>query len=268
MQTTSNTHGEPSAEPASAPEAAGLLARTRLIYRLGHKPDDYWWARYATRPYAALILGAVHRLPITPNQITIASLVPGLLGIAAFACWPGYAGLWIAWGLTHVAYTLDCMDGMWARYRKMHSPSGVELDFLVDGMRQFFLFQAVAVRLWLEAGRPTALPEAWPLWLGVVGTPFIATALAMTTFLRSPTVSGEAEQKIRDAHDVRTRLGLVMKVVAFLMNYPSWILVPVIFDRMDIFLLISVPLYVLYCAYAGLRIIMKTCTAQHESHDT
>lgn len=258
MPTTSNTPGDTSAEASPEPEPPGLLARARLIYQRSDKPDDFWWARYATRPYAALIVAAMHRLPVTPNQISIASVLPGMLGIGAFAFWPGYAGLWIGWGLLQAAYTLDCMDGMWARYRKMHSPCGIELDFLVDAVRQFFLFQAVAVRLWLQAGTPTALPEAWPLWLGVVGTPCVATALAMTTFLRSPAVSGEARQRIRDTHDVRTASGLLRKVIAFLMNYPSWILVPVALDRMDIFLLISVPLYMLYCGYAGLRIIRKT----------
>jgi len=90
----------------------------------------------------------------------------------------------------------------------------------------------------------------------------VAAGLATTVFLRSPEVTGEVEREHREAHDA-TLAGRVMAAVAFLMNYPSWILLPVLFERMDIFLLISAPLYALYAVYSWLLVTKRVCGLDH-----
>lgn len=238
------------------------MDRARAIFRLSDKPDDFLWARWFTRPYAALILAALHRRTLTPNAISMVSLALGLASCAAYAFWFGALGLWLAWLLGQASYTVDCMDGMQARARKLYSPAGTSMDFLVDAIKQIFLFPAVGYRVWVEAGQPLGLVDGWALWTALLAGPLVAAGLATTVFLRSPEVTGETEREHRESHDTSLK-GRVMAGVAFLMNYPSWILLPVAVGRMDVFLAVSVPLYALYFAYALLQVWTKVCGLDH-----
>ncbi|RKY19000.1 MAG: hypothetical protein DRQ55_11870 [Planctomycetota bacterium] len=240
----------------------GLFARAREILRQSHKPDDFLWARWVSRPFAALALAALRRVPMTPNAISLVSLGVGLLSALAYGFWPGWTGLWIAWSVGQLAYIIDCMDGMQARARGLHSPAGTAMDFLVDAIKQMLLFPAIAYRVWVEAGQPLGLVQGWALWAAILSGPIVAAGLALTVFLRSGEVTGEVQRQQRADHD-STPAGRVMAGFAFLMNYPSWILVPVIFQRMDLFLIISLPLYAAYCAHA-LRLVWKrVCGFDH-----
>lgn len=241
---------------------SSLLARTRTILRLAHKPDDFLWARWCTRPYAALILAALHKRALTPNAISVVSLILGLVSCAAYGFWPGTLGLWVAWLLGQASYTADCMDGMQARSKRLFSPAGTAMDFLVDAIKQICLFPALGYRLWEQAGRPLGLVDGWALWTALLIGPVVASGLATTVFLRSPEVSGAAERAHREAHD-KTPSGRVLAAVSLLMNYPSWILLPVIFDRMDILLMVSAPLYGLYALYSWWLVGKRVCGFDH-----
>ncbi|MCB9896583.1 MAG: CDP-alcohol phosphatidyltransferase family protein [Planctomycetes bacterium] len=238
--------------------ARGLFARAAEIRRASDKPDDFLWARYATRPYAALLLAAVDSPRLTPNALSMVSLVVGLVACAAFAFAPGYAGLWCAWALSQASYTVDCMDGMLARWQGLASPCGTALDFLCDAIKQVALFPAVAYRVWAEAGHPVGPWDGWALWVAIVAGPVVAAGLMTTTFLRSPEVTGESERAHRDAHGKDVK-GRVMAGVAFLMNYPSWVIAPVALDRMDVFVGVSVGLYGVYAVWALARVWGKVC---------
>jgi hypothetical protein len=89
---------------------------------------------YYHRPLAALLVHVLLPLPITPNQVTIASGIFGILaGVAV-----GYASLGPSWwaavggGLLLLSILLDCADGQLARLRGVASPAGRILDGLVD----------------------------------------------------------------------------------------------------------------------------------------
>lgn len=247
---------------AADDRAPGLMERARRIYRLSRKANDFLWARWVTRPFAAVLLAGLPGRRVTPNALSVVSLVLGLASCAAFGFWPGLTGLWVAWLLCQAAYTADCMDGMQARYRQLHSPAGASLDFLVDAIKQIFLFPAVGYRLWVQAGRPLDPVDGWPLWVALLIGPIVAGGLAATVFLRSPEVTCRIERGIRATPD-RSFAGRVMAGVAFLMNYPSWILLPVALDRMDLFLLVSAPLYTLYLLYAWLLVCRRVCGVDH-----
>jgi phosphatidylglycerophosphate synthase len=209
-----------------------------------------------------LILALLHKRSITPNLLSVGSLILGLASCAAYGFWPGYLGLLVAWLLGQASYTVDCMDGMQARYKRLLSPAGASMDFLVDAIKQIFLFPAVGYRLWVEADRPLDLIDGWALWTALLIGPVVAAGLATTVFLRSPEVTGAKIGAQREVHDLSLS-GRVMAGVAFLMNYPSWILLPVLFDRMDIFLAISAPLYGLYALYSWLLVWKRVCGRDH-----
>ena len=93
------------------------------------KPIDCWWTVAVVDPVALRILPALLRVRrATPNVITAAAFVVGLVSIGAFA-----GGHWIVGAFLYEArFFLDCLDGKIARVRRLSSPVGAMLDRLAD----------------------------------------------------------------------------------------------------------------------------------------
>lgn len=91
------------------------------------EPIDIW----AHRPVGFVIARAAYPTPITPDQITIVSLLFGVAGGVCFGVtFPHH--LPIGFALLFFSAALDCADGMLARARKTSSPFGRMLDGLCD----------------------------------------------------------------------------------------------------------------------------------------
>jgi phosphatidylglycerophosphate synthase len=99
-------------------------------------------------------------LPITPNQVSVASLLSGLAGAACFI--PGSRGLAVAGGLLMIlSYVLDNCDGDIARAKKLSSRLGHYLDSIVDWLVDTVFFVCLGI------GTATAQGERLWLWLGL-----------------------------------------------------------------------------------------------------
>lgn len=126
------------------------------------------------RPLAFLLVKALALGRTTPNQVTLASLVPGLS--AAWCFWQGTTAGFLAGAiLLFATNVLDCADGMLARVRGTSSLTGYILDGLVDYVIQVSvvvsLLHGLAVQFgdprfsWL-VGVPAGLSFAW--WSAMV----------------------------------------------------------------------------------------------------
>lgn len=74
-------------------------------------------------------------LPLTPNQITLLSLIPALIGF-----YLAYKGMPLeSLALFALAGALDALDGAVARARKEVSATGAYIDGIVDRLVEFFL---------------------------------------------------------------------------------------------------------------------------------
>jgi phosphatidylglycerophosphate synthase len=127
-----------------------------------YKPTDAWWTVLLVDPLAARLvrLVAPHR-KITPNLLTLAATVLGLL---AAACFAGQTRWWLVAGavLFHLSFVVDCMDGKIARLNGTGSLFGAWFDFVFDRIRVFicalalfggqFLHTDRVAYLWLLAG--------------------------------------------------------------------------------------------------------------------
>src|SRR3954454_5823500 len=157
-----------------------MLAEVADAYRKTRKPRDILWNRFVARPLAAVLLVPLSRTRVTPNQVTLATLVVFVAGAAMLALCPGHGALVGAVAILELSYVLDCVDGQLARWKGTSSPVGAHLDFLMDEIKAFVLVAAVAIRLWQAAHAERWLVEGL---LGVVG---VATAISLTTFVRRP----------------------------------------------------------------------------------
>jgi 1L-myo-inositol 1-phosphate cytidylyltransferase / CDP-L-myo-inositol myo-inositolphosphotransferase len=136
------------ARPAAALEEALL---DDLAGRTAAK-DSYLAAlidRRLSRPITRRLLGR----PITPTQITVASLALGLLGAAGLAT-VSY-GLRIAGVLALItSVVLDCVDGEVARARFEQSATGARLDVIGDYLVHLAVFTGLGVGLWRQGLPP------------------------------------------------------------------------------------------------------------------
>ncbi len=86
---------------------------------------------YFFRPIAFVIVKLLHPLPITPNQLSLLSILVGIASGIFFA--QGTHSNFIYGGLFYaLAHTLDCCDGMVARIKKNGTLTGRIIDGFAD----------------------------------------------------------------------------------------------------------------------------------------
>jgi CDP-L-myo-inositol myo-inositolphosphotransferase len=92
--------------------------------------------RYVIRPPASLIVKALFKTRITPNQVTATSFIFALLAALAYT---GARPVYFALGgcLALISTILDAADGTLARAKNMTSRYGAFLDLFLDRIAEF-----------------------------------------------------------------------------------------------------------------------------------
>lgn len=214
--------------------------RAREIYTKSRKPSDIFWNAYVCRPVAALLLSFVAGTRVTPNQITLASLVVAGGAVAIWLAVPGYLGLVLGVLLFELSYVLDCADGMLARVRGIASPAGHLLDFLMDELKAFAILAAISVRLAMDHD------DVRFLQIGLGGLVMLASGTALTTFSRRPEIAGPAPAPAPPR--ALGPIAILERIAKFLIHYPSYIWAAALAGRMDLYLYPYVVVNGLYAA--------------------
>lgn len=138
---------------------------------------------------------------VTPNTITLLSLLPGV----ATAILAAYG----MWGWAIAAFTLnrvlDGLDGLLARARALQSDFGGYLDILID----FLVYAIIPIGVWLGAAAPLA--GAGGEGLGAPG-PMAATTIAGRALLLSS-------------------LPLITLLAIFYVNAASWMFLSSVIEK-------------------------------------
>ncbi len=104
-----------------------------------------------TRHLSYRLTPLIHRLPISPNQVTALSMLAGLAGAWCFsygeAQWGVIGGLFMI-----LCYTLDNCDGEIARLKDMSSDWGAHFDDVVDWMVDSAFFIGLGYGAWQALG--------------------------------------------------------------------------------------------------------------------
>ncbi len=169
----------------------------------GAKKRDYWFTVLLTDPVAVPLTNflAARRL-LTPNQVTILSLVIGL-SVGVFFATGERWGL-IAGGIAfYLAFVTDCVDGKLARATGITSDKGEALDALADGGRRASASLGLGLYLW-NVVEPARVTIGQPVPLVVVDRSEILWLLVYVVlayyFLEiSGAVKGEPAGRIRGA---------------------------------------------------------------------
>jgi len=135
-------------------------------FRSLKRPDVEEWADlFIFRPMAFLLVKAIFRTNLTPNQLSVFSMMLGVTGGVLFAM-GGPAKVGVGAALLFVSIVVDCADGQLARLKK----NGTRLGRLVDGAIDYVVGVAVYIGLGLGFAGVSLSPLRW--WL------FIAAAAA------------------------------------------------------------------------------------------
>lgn len=238
-------------QPARASEisygGAAMFSEIAAIYRASKKKRDInWFTEWIARPPAAVVVYALRGTPLTPNQVTFLSAVVAAAAAAMFALLPGHGWLVAAALVFEFSFVLDCADGMLARLRKIASPLGHLLDFLMDELKAMFLFGCVAIRLWQESG------DERLLLVGIGGLFCLAAGLSLTSFMRRPEYGAKPPTEDGQPAEVGGRrgpIGLAVSAIEhaarIIVHYPQYLWLCAVADRIDIY----------FWAYAGVNVL-------------
>ncbi len=106
---------------------------------------------YVLRPIAGMIVRALYPTSITPNQVTLASILAGLVA-AGFYYAGSQASIVVAGILITVKDILDSADGQLARAKSQFSRKGRFLDSIGDVVVNVAVFSAIGWTLYRQTG--------------------------------------------------------------------------------------------------------------------
>jgi hypothetical protein len=224
-----------------------MFSEIAAIYRASKKKRDInWFTEWIARPPAAVVVYAMRRTPVTPNQVTFLSTVVAAVAAAMLAALPGYGWLVAAALVYEFSFVLDCVDGMLARLRKIASPIGHLLDFLMDELKAMFVYGCVAIRLWRETG------DERLLIVGLGGLFCLAAGLSLTSFMRRPEYGAKPPTEDGQPAEVGGRRGPIGLAVTalehaarFVVHYPQYIWICALAGRIDVY----------FWAYTGVNVL-------------
>jgi phosphatidylglycerophosphate synthase len=229
------------------------------IYRASKKRRDInWFTEWIARPPAAIVVWALQRTPITPNQVTFLSAIVAAGACAMLALLPGHAWLIAAAVVFELSFVLDCADGQLARLRRTASPLGHLLDFLMDELKAMLVLASVAVRLWTERG------DQRFLLIGLGGLFCLASGIALTSFMRRPEYGARPPTADGQPAEVGARRGPIGAVLnalewaaRFVVHYPQYIWLCAALDRIDVYFWVYAAVNALYLAKSLAQILLR-----------
>jgi phosphatidylglycerophosphate synthase len=230
------------------------------LYRASKKKQDInWFTEWIARPPAAVVVYAIRNTPLTPNQVTFGSAIIAAAACAMFALCPGWLWLVVAALIFEFSFILDCADGMLARLRKIASPIGHQLDFLMDELKAMLLFGCVTVRMWRDTGDERLLV------VGIFALFALASGIALTSFMRRPeygggaaiTEDGQPAQVGKRGGPIGLALNTFEWAARVVVHYPQYLWLVAIVNRIDIYFWAYAGVNVLYFGMSMLKILLK-----------
>ena len=134
--------GTPEQRDAAMQELAAI-DEARVLLERANRPDDGFYSTFVLRKASTPLTALALRLRLTPNQVSVFSLVVGLSAALCFA-----TGSW--WGLLagallmQASLIIDCVDGEVARFTRSFSDLGAWIDASSDRVKEYAAYAGLA----------------------------------------------------------------------------------------------------------------------------
>lgn len=122
-------------QPSPPRSIAAFLREAHGLRVRSERSQAMLWSRHVNRPLGAIIAQALLHTRVSPNCVTIAGVIPNLVGAALVLAAPVPVPvplIMVIFVLWELALALDNTDGLLARARGESSPFGAWLDQILD----------------------------------------------------------------------------------------------------------------------------------------
>jgi phosphatidylglycerophosphate synthase len=126
------------------PRSARQTTEDDARLRAAVKSNDGFFTTFFVTSYSPYVVRGAARLGLSPNQVTVLSMLVGSLAAAGFATGERW-GLIAGAVLLQLAFLLDCVDGQLARYTQTFSPVGAWLDAVFDRTKEYLVYAGLAI---------------------------------------------------------------------------------------------------------------------------
>ncbi len=127
-----------------------MKLKDRWMKLRNYQSDDFWAMLFA-RPLTILfLLPIVEKKWVTPNRITVVSILTKLAGSAFVFFDRSYSGGVIGAILLNLGLVFDNMDGTVSRFRNCPTKFGFYLDKISDAVTMTLMFWAIGFRVYDE----------------------------------------------------------------------------------------------------------------------
>ncbi|MGB7980393.1 MAG: CDP-alcohol phosphatidyltransferase family protein, partial [Candidatus Nanopelagicales bacterium] len=135
--------GSPEQRARVGAELAGI-DEARVLLERANRPDDGFYSTYVLRRASTPVTALALRLGWSPNQISLLSLVVGLVAALCFATgsWPGLLAGAL---LMQASLVIDCVDGEVARFTRSFSDLGAWIDASSDRVKEYAAYAGLAL---------------------------------------------------------------------------------------------------------------------------
>jgi hypothetical protein len=164
-------------------------------------PINLWF----NRPLAYAFVALVYRTPLTPNQVTVLSIV---VGAAAAGCWCVGTPAAMLWGgvLLWASAILDGADGILARAKQQFSDLGRALDGSADLVVALLVALAASYHLWVKHHSLLLLVLVLPIVVTTVMQIHLYDYYKESFLLRTRPDWNGVPERIADVHERIARL--------------------------------------------------------------
>lgn len=152
-----------------------IKAERKIYQSLGTSSDSPIIDKYIIRKLSGLISGLLSRTPVTPNQITIISLLLGIIS-GYFFSFGGYTHNITAGLIFFLSVVFDQCDGEVARLKHTESEFGRTLDIIVDAIVNAAIVAGITCAVYKAVG------SGFIIIIGFLAMSGISISILLTTY--------------------------------------------------------------------------------------
>ncbi len=172
--------------------------------------------RYIIRKISGFISGLLVKTPVTPNQVTITSLVIGILA-AVFFSHGAHTYTIIAGVLYFISTVFDQCDGEVARFKHMESDFGRFFDIIVDSIVNAAIVIGITIAIYKTNGSGLTIVA------GVLAMMGIVISLLLTTYFSSESKKNTGTKEMLDKLNNKDFFYIIM-LASVIFNQMIWFL--------------------------------------------
>ncbi len=172
--------------------------------------------RYIIRKISGFITGFLVRTPVTPNQVTVISLILGLIAAVIFS-FGGHTHTITAGLIFFLCIVFDQCDGEVARIKNMETEFGRSFDIIVDSIVSAAIVAGITFALYKASG------SGFHIIIGLLAIIGISISIFLATYLGKENKTDTGTQEMLDKFNNKDFFYIIM-LASVIFNQMIWFL--------------------------------------------